>query len=112
MDHFELPHEALKAIEINRYDLLILDWNLPFLKGGEFMAAADLVLQKKDLLGQAQRQIPVVICTSMPLQSIRLPEVEHFFIINYWHKSLPFSSILGSIEETTKKVSVHKEIVA
>lgn len=112
VNQFDLPHKALLAIVENRYDLLILDWNLPYMKGGEFLAAADLLLQKADRLGQAQRQIPVVICTSMPLGSISIPELSHFFIINYWHKSLPFSSILGSVEETTKKVSVRNQYTA
>ena len=103
-NHFDLPNDALKAIEDTKYDLLILDWNLPYMKGGEFLTAADALLQSAHKPGQPQRRIPVVICTSMPLESIRIPEVEHFFIINYWHKSLPFSSILGSIDETTKQI--------
>lgn len=112
VSHFDLPHEALKAIEENRYDLLILDWNLPYMKGGEFLAAADVFLKKADRLGKLQRQIPVVICTSMALESIKIPDVEHFFVINYWHKSLPFSSVLGSVDETTKKVTVRNHFVA
>lgn len=111
VDHFALPGEALKAIDENKYDLLILDWNLPYMKGGEFLAAADLILQRAHKVGQPQVRIPVVICTSMPIESLRLPEVEHFFIINYWHKSLPFSSIIGSIDETTKQLgSMRAEI--
>lgn len=109
---FEVPDKALRAIQDSRYDLLILDWNLPYMKGGDFLKAADKLLEKADRHGQRQRQIPVVICTSMPLGNIRVPDVEHFFVVNYWHKSLPFSSILGSVEETTKKVTERNQIAA
>ncbi len=112
VNHFDLPTKALHALVDNRYDLLILDWNLPYMKGGEFLVAADLLLQKADRVGQPQRQIPVVICTSMPPGSFNIPEVSHFFVVNYWHKSLPFSSILGSVEETTKKVTVRNQHAA
>ncbi len=101
VDHFALPQDALNAIEENKYDLLILDWNLPYMKCDEFLIAADSILQKAGKAGPARSGIPVVICTSMPIESIRTPDIEHFFIINHWHKSLPFSSILGSIDETT-----------
>ena len=110
VDHFDLPTEALQAIISKRYDLLVLDWNLPYMKGGEFLAAADEMLHKFDRAGRPHRQVPVVICTSMPLEEIKLPAVSHFCFYNHWHKSLPFSSVLGSVDETTKKISARNQI--
>jgi CheY-like chemotaxis protein len=112
VDHFDLPGEALKAMETKRYDLLVLDWNLPYMKGGEFLVAADKQLHKSDRPGQPDRQVPFVICTSLPLEEINLPPVTHFSFFNHWHKSLPFSSILGSVDDTTKKVNVRNSISA
>lgn len=110
--NFDLPGAALESLKTKRYDLLVLDWNLPYMKGGEFLAAADQYLQKADRNGKPQRQVPVVICTSMPFEDIHVPDVSHFFVINYWHKSLPFSSILGSVDETTKKVTIRNKFAA
>lgn len=112
VDHFDLPQDALESIKTKRYDFLILDWNLPYMKGGEFLTTADLILQKADRQGQPLRQVPVVICTSMQLGNISVPDVSHFFIVNHWHKSLPFSSILGSVEDTTVKITVRNQHVA
>ena len=107
--HFEQPLEALESLKSNSYDLLILDWNLPYLKGGEFLNLADKQLNKQlnkvDQSNQPQRKIPVVICSTMSMTSLEIPEVSNFFVTNYWHKSLPFSSILGSVDETTKNVA-------
>ncbi len=106
---FDLPHEALESITTKRYDLVVLDWNLPYMKGSDFLTAADKIFQKSDRVGQPQRKVPVVICTSMLLDSLQIPDVQHFFVTNYWHKSLPFSSILGSVDETTQKIQVRNQ---
>ncbi|MBC7754597.1 MAG: response regulator [Moraxellaceae bacterium] len=104
VDYFGIPNEALKVILNQRYDLLVLDWNLPYMKGSEFLEAADILLRKNDRPGQPIRQIPVVICTSLPLDEIKLPAVTHFCFYNHWHKGLPFSSLLGTVDDLTKKV--------
>ncbi len=109
---FDLPTEALESLKTKRFDLLVLDWNLPYMKGGDFLLAADQYLQKADRIGQPQRQVPVVICTSMQKKDLQLPIVSHFFVTNFWHKSLPFSSIFDSIDETTKKISARNKITA
>lgn len=112
VDDFGLPADALQAITSKRYDLLVLDWNLPYMKGDEFLTAADQILKKADRCDIPNRQIPVVICTSMPPEDISLPLVSHFFFHNHWHKSLPFSSVLSSLDETTKKITVRNHIAA
>lgn len=112
VDHFDLPTEALEVILTQRYDLLVLDWNLPYMKGSEFLEAADILLRKNDRPGQPLRQIPVVICTSLPLEEIKLPAVSHFSFYNHWHKGLPFSSVLGSVDEVTKKVMARNRVAA
>ncbi|MBC7458419.1 MAG: hypothetical protein H7235_09085, partial [Bdellovibrionaceae bacterium] len=61
---------------------------------------------------QPLRQIPVVICTSLPIEEIKLPAVSHFCFYNHWHKGLPFSSVLGSVDEVTKKVMARNRIAA
>ncbi len=110
--HHDTPRAALKAIGEIRYDLLVLDWNLPYMKGSDFLIAADQLLQKADLAGQALRQIPVVICTSLPLTEISLPPVAHFFFYNHWHKGMPFSSVFGSVDETTKRILDRQQFAA
>ncbi len=112
VDHFDMPSDALNAIGTKRYDLLVLDWNLPYMKGGEFLAAADEMLRRAHLEGRPPRKVPVVICTSLPFEDIMLPPVSHFFLFNYWHKSLPFSSVLGSVDETTRKITVRNQFIA
>lgn len=112
VDSYELPATALDAIVKKRYDLLVLDWNLPYMKGHEFLIAADCLLKKRDVQGQPNRMIPVVICTSIALEDITLPPVSHFFFCNHWHKSLPFSSVLNSFDVTTKQINGRKKVAA
>lgn len=110
VDHFDVPTDALEVILNKRYDLLVLDWNLPYMKGSDFLEAADILLRKNDRPGQPLRQIPVVICTSLPIEEIKLPTVSHFCFYNHWHKGLPFSSVLGSVDEVTKKVMARNRV--
>ena len=112
VDHRDLPSEGLMALVEHQYDLLVLDWNLPYMKGSQFLIEADKLLRQADRDGQPVRQIPVVICTSLPLEEITLPPVTHFYFYNHWHKGLPFSSVFGSVEETTRKVSARQQFAA
>ncbi len=112
VDSFENPHHAIEAMKTKSFDLLVLDWNLPYMKGHEFLIAADRILRNKEVPSQLAKLVPVVICTSMPLEQITLPPVSHFFFCNHWHKSLPFSSVLNSLDETTKKISLRKRVLA
>lgn len=101
VDSFTDPQTALRALENNDYDLLILDWNFPFSNGEEFLLKADKIQKSK----VSKKTISTIICTCNKLNDIRIPNLEFFIILDFWNKSMPFSSVVSSIELAAKKVT-------
>jgi len=99
------PDGAIQRILQKQPDLLILDWNLPYQKDDHFLIDIDHQLQKRDEGHLPKKLIPVVICSTLPLQQITLPPVSHFYFFNYWNKGLPFSSVLSNLDKTVEQLS-------
>jgi len=102
VDCFALPDDALKGISVKVYDLLLLDWNLPYKKGHDFLVEADEILKEQKI--KLEKKIPLIICSSLQEGEIEIPNVVNFKLLDTWHKSIPFSSLLNQLDKTTTKV--------
>lgn len=105
VDYFLFPEEALGALQFKSYDLLILDWNLPFMNGEVFLREADKIQSLKEKNSKTYKVIPTIICTASKRSDISIPMVKYFAVFDYWDKSLPFSSVVSSIELVTQKIT-------
>lgn len=105
VDCFLFPEQALGALQYKNYDLLILDWNLPFMNGEVFLQEADKIQSLKEKNDKSYKVIPTIICTASKQSDISIPRVKYFAVFDYWDKSLPFSSVVSSIELVTQKIT-------
>lgn len=55
VDQYSSPTDALKAICENRYDLVVLDWNLPYMNAGQFLMLADKIRGQSEPLPPASK---------------------------------------------------------
>lgn len=102
------PESALEKVKQQDYDLVILDWCLPYMNGYEFLKQADKVIGKKNQGSFGAKSIPLVICSSKNSEEINLPLVSNFLFCEYWNKKLPFSTVISSIESAIKSARQHK----
>lgn len=102
------PEMALEKVKHLDYDLVILDWCLPYMDGNEFLKKADLIIAKKNQEIIGAKSIPLVICSSKNSEEIDLPLVSNFLFCEYWNKNLPFSTVVSSIESAIKSARQHK----
>lgn len=108
VDIINNPRKAINQITHKEYDLVILDWCLPYMSGLEFLKRADAKLTTKNLGNFAPKAIPLVICSSKNQNEINLPLVSNFLFCQYWNKQLPFSTVVSSIEGTINSARKYK----
>lgn len=102
------PEKAIEQVTQADYDLIILDWCLPYIDGYAFLKKADEKLHDKNRGNFNARSIPLVICSSKSENEINLPLVSNFIFCQYWNKQLPFSTVISSIETVIKNVRKNK----
>ena len=102
------PEMALDKVKYQDYDLVILDWCLPYMDGYEFLKQADKIIAKRNQGVFGAKSIPLVICSSKNSEEINLPLVSNFLFCEYWNKKLPFSTVISSIEAAIKSARQHK----
>lgn len=102
------PEIGIEKVKLHDYDLIILDWCLPYMNGHEFLKRADKELSEKNRGNFGTKSIPLVICSSKNADEINLPLVSNFLFCQYWNKKLPFSTVISSIEAAIKSARQHK----
>ncbi len=102
------PEKAVMKMADNHYDLVILDWCLPYMNGHDFLKKADEKLHFKNQGNLTTKAVPLVICSSKKSDEINLPLVSNFIFCQYWNKQLPFSTVISSIETAIKSARQHK----
>ena len=102
VDSFSFPEDALRALDRRNYQLLILDWNLPFINGGDFLIEAEKIMLNKNQMITA---IPTIVCSSDLIKSMDIPKVDCFELVDYWNKSMLFSSVISSMEKVIRQVT-------
>lgn len=106
------PEVAIEKVTSKKYDLVILDWCLPYMTGHEFLKQADAKLSVKNTGNTSLKSIPLVICSSKRESEINLPLVSNFLFCQYWNKQLPFSTVISSIENAVTNARKYKTKVA
>ena len=104
-----IPDDALKFFSVKSFNLLILDWNLPYKRGDEFLKEVDQFFAQRFLQNGINLIFPVIICSSMSEDEMVIPEnLKHFQIIKIWHKSIPFSSLLNQLDLTSSQIIINE----
>ena len=69
-------------------DILILDWRMPNLSGGDMLVLVDSIFKQASITPIIS-PIPIILYTSVPLDDLDLPETKFFRIKGYVHKKWP-----------------------
>ncbi|MES3038223.1 MAG: response regulator [Bdellovibrionota bacterium] len=99
------PHEAMGLMAENRYDLVILDWNLPELTGGQAMREFERTynLEMKVPWESELKKTPVVVVSSQPKSVCRFPRSSLFSFVGFIDKRVGLSRIMDMVEENYLK---------
>lgn len=94
------PYEAMNCLSGKHYDLIVLDWQLPALNGGETLAEVEKGLAAdKKTNPNANSKIPVLIFSGTPEEECNFTQTEHFSRIGYVSKRKSLSEICSSFSE-------------
>lgn len=95
------PYEAMNCLSGKRYDLVVLDWQLPALNGGETLAEVEKGLSndKKSAYISNESKIPVLIFSGTPEQECNFVQSEHFTRVGYVSKKKSLDEICNSFSQ-------------
>lgn len=89
--------DAVPLIQNQRYDMLVLDWNMPRMGGHEMLMLLEQTLAKSS---PSYHPIPVLVYTSTHHQELMLPELRKFQFIGHLDKTQSFSATFKSLRNT------------
>lgn len=93
------PYEAMNCLTSKKYDLIVLDWQLPALNGGETLTEVEKGLSKKANALPTDHKIPVVIFSGSAEKDCNFTTTEHFARVGYVSKRKSLSDICNSFSQ-------------
>lgn len=98
------PFESMLAITEKFYDLIILDWNMAGLNGGQTLVESEKGLYfEPNIPSQWDRQrVPVVVFSSNDPEKCRFEGTRHFESVGYISKCQPLNQIVESFGDYFK----------
>jgi CheY-like chemotaxis protein len=95
------PYEAMNCLSGKKYDLIVLDWQLPALNGGETLDEVEkgLALEKKSKTIEGDGKIPVLIFSGSPEKDCNFIATEHFERVGYVSKQKSLAEICNSFSQ-------------
>jgi CheY-like chemotaxis protein len=98
------PREALNQALTRGYDLMVLDWNLPYQTGQDLLKELDAKMP-----ALPKKLMPVIICSGLSIDEIEFPKLRNLFLVDYWSKTFSFSSVVSSVEKTIRALETWME---
>jgi CheY-like chemotaxis protein len=95
------PLDGLQKLFKNEFDLIVLDWKMPDLSGGEFLEIAKPLLKHKT--GESHKNTSVVIYSETDLQLLFLPKTLNLKVRNLISKRLSISLQSKKFKEILKE---------
>ena len=100
--------EAAKVAPLKNYDLIVLDWHMPDLCGGQAIVEAQEKIYQNVGSGEMvhRRKIPVVTYTSRDLADLTIPVVNSFDFIDHWRKQTRYPNLLEKARAVLKQMQL------
>lgn len=101
------PFEAMNTMTENFYDLIILDWRLPALTGGQTLKELEKGFYfEPGLPVQWDRQrVPVIVFSSAERVQCTLEKTKHFDCVGFISKRQPLNSIVESFGDFIQRTA-------
>lgn len=87
-------HQALSAVNAERYDLVILDWNMPTMSGLEFLTS----------IRTGGSGLNVVVHSGYKFTSSEMERVSKYRILDFWPKPMGPSEILKRMKKLRERL--------
>ena len=86
---------TVHEIVMNRPNLIVLDWMMPDITGGEAIMRAQqaMLLDYPEMIRSINEKIPVVTFSAHPLSKLHRPDCPNFEYLDHWEKPLDFSTL-------------------
>lgn len=94
------PYEALNQLSDHHFDLVIMDWQLPDMTGGETLKQADRNAMLDPLASElwTMKKTPVVILSAHKARECRTNKNNTFNVISYVSKRQPLENMMNQIK--------------
>lgn len=87
--------QAMTEIERQKIDLVILDWNLPYLSGEEFLFSLEFLSSKQS----ANRLLNIILHSGENLEEKNIGSTHFYTIMDIWKKPLTAVELLKRMKE-------------
>ncbi len=106
------PFEAMNFMNDKFYNLIVLDWNLPELNGGETLKVAAHEMAYDPLLSAQWdfQEVPVVVFSSETRDNCILKKTKHFNCAGFVSKTQPLTEIIDSLSFHIENNSIQKNL--
>lgn len=95
------PYEALNQLSEHHFDLVIMDWQLPDMNGGETLKQADRNAMFDPLASEqwTMKKTPVVILSAHKARECRTNKNNTYRVVSYVSKRQPFANIMKHLKD-------------
>lgn len=95
------PYEALNQLSEHHFDLVIMDWQLPDMTGGETLKQADRNAMIDPLASEqwTMKKTPVVILSAHKARECRTNKNSTYRVVSYVSKRQPFANIMKNLKD-------------
>ncbi|AZZ37504.1 hypothetical protein CIK05_12100 [Bdellovibrio sp. qaytius] len=95
------PYEALNQMSEHHFDLVVMDWELPDMNGGETLKQADRNSMIDPLASEQwnMKKTPVVILSAHKARECRTNKNNTYRVVSYISKRQPFVNILKHLKD-------------
>lgn len=98
-------YDALERLVSKNYDLVIMDWSLPGISGGEVLRKTDEFIDMDPLMSEkwGVEKKPVVIVSGHDINKLHFPLVEKFKIVDFWSKQIGPATLVSKIRNVAQQ---------
>ena len=98
-------YDALERLVSKNYDLVIMDWSLPGISGGEVLRKTDEYVDFDPLTSEqwGVEKKPVVIVSGHDINKLHFPLVEKFKIVDFWSKQIGPSALVSKVRSVAQQ---------
>jgi len=98
-------YDAMEKLTRKNYDLVIMDWSLPGLSGGEVLKRSDEAVDIDPVASEiwGVQKKPVVIVSGHNVNKLHFPLTEKFEIVDFWPKQIGPSALVGKVKNIVEK---------